>query len=81
MDFGLRPKASEICLPAPENFPFGDVQTSSSTSFVLTLSITVPIWFGALEIACFEAFGNSWEDLALDLPELRYHKVRERGDQ
>src|SRR2546427_10948661 len=39
VDWGLRPKASEISLPAPTNFPFGEVQDSSTISFVLTLRI------------------------------------------
>src|ERR1700674_5924332 len=39
VDFGLRPRASETPMPAPLNFPFGDVQVSSVMSLVLTLRI------------------------------------------
>src|SRR5206468_12857196 len=38
---GLRPNASEISLPKPPNFPFGEDQLSSARSFVLTLRITI----------------------------------------
>lgn len=37
VDSGLRPKASEISLPAPENFPLGDDQENSSMSLVFIL--------------------------------------------
>jgi hypothetical protein len=33
----LRPNASEISLPAPLNFPFGEDQVSSAIFVVLTL--------------------------------------------
>src|SRR5215467_4171230 len=39
VDSGLRPKATEISFFAPSNFPFGEVQASSATSFTLTLRI------------------------------------------
>jgi hypothetical protein len=39
VESGLRPKASEIPLPEPTNFPFGDTQESSGMSFVLILRI------------------------------------------
>ena len=38
---GFRPKVTEISLPAPPNFPFGDDQDSSTMSFVLILRIIV----------------------------------------
>jgi len=39
VDCGLRPSSSEISLPAPANFPLGEDQVISTTSFVLTLRI------------------------------------------
>src|SRR5260221_5432845 len=39
VDVGLRPNDSEICLPEPPNFPFGDDQVRSIISFVFTLFI------------------------------------------
>jgi len=36
----LRPKASEISLPAPLNFPFGEHHVSSAIFVVLTLFIS-----------------------------------------
>src|SRR5438045_9240366 len=41
VDKGLRPSASETCLPAPANLPFGEDQTSSSMLLVFTLRIVV----------------------------------------
>src|SRR5260221_11241360 len=41
---GLRPNASETCLPAPANLPFGEDQISSSMLLVFTFSIVlVPV--------------------------------------
>jgi hypothetical protein len=40
VDSGLRPNASEISLPAPMNFPFGEDQVSSAIFVVLTLRIS-----------------------------------------
>src|SRR5262249_40725563 len=37
VDSGLRPNASEISLPAPLNFPFGEDHVSSAIFVVLTL--------------------------------------------
>ena len=37
MDLGLRPSASEISLPAPVNFPFGEDQVSSGSWSLLTI--------------------------------------------
>src|SRR5262245_54308572 len=37
IDFGIRPRASEISLLAPLNFPFGEVHVNSSSSWVLTI--------------------------------------------
>src|SRR5437660_2278807 len=37
VDCGLRPNASETCLPAPANFPLGEVQVSSISSLIFTL--------------------------------------------
>jgi hypothetical protein len=37
VDCGLRPNSSEISLPAPTNFPFGDDQVTSAIFVVLTL--------------------------------------------
>src|SRR5215470_9098536 len=37
VDWGLRPNASEISLPAPLNFPFGEDHVSSAIVVVLTL--------------------------------------------
>src|ERR1039457_1070018 len=34
---GCLPNASETCLPAPTNFPFGEDQDNSVKSFVFTL--------------------------------------------
>ena len=39
VDCGLRPNASEISLPAPANFPLGEDQVSSTSSFVFILCI------------------------------------------
>src|SRR5215208_7053281 len=39
VECGLRPNASEISLPAPANFPFGDDHVTSTISVVLTLCI------------------------------------------
>ncbi len=39
VEVGLRPSASDTCLPAPPNFPFGEDQVSSSICFTLTLRI------------------------------------------
>ncbi len=39
VDDGLRPNASETCLPAPANFPLGEDQLSSTMVSVLTLRI------------------------------------------
>src|SRR5688572_10677132 len=39
VDRGLRPSASETCLPAPANFPFGEDQVSSASWWVLTFNI------------------------------------------
>src|SRR5260370_13863003 len=39
VDDGLRPNASETCLPAPANFPLGEDQLSSTMASVLTLRI------------------------------------------
>lgn len=38
---GCRPSASETCLPAPMNFPFGDDQDNSGMSFMFTLRMIV----------------------------------------
>src|SRR5437660_11067356 len=40
VDSGLRPSSSEISLPAPTNFPFGDDQVTSTIFVVLTLCMT-----------------------------------------
>src|SRR5258706_12803739 len=40
VDSGLRPNASEISLPAPLNFPFGEHHVSSAIFVVLTLFIS-----------------------------------------
>src|ERR1051325_4725617 len=39
VDSGLRPNASEISLPAPLYFPFGEVHVNSAIFVVLTLCI------------------------------------------
>src|SRR5258706_7027815 len=39
VEAGFRPRASETCFPAPQNFPLGEDQISSGKSFVLTLRI------------------------------------------
>src|SRR4030088_21379 len=39
VDRGLRPNASETCLPAPTNFPLGEDQLYSAIWLVLTLRI------------------------------------------
>jgi hypothetical protein len=39
VDDGLRPYASETCLPAPANFPLDEDQLSSTMVSVLTLRI------------------------------------------
>src|SRR4030095_2634515 len=39
VEWGLRPSASEISLPAPANFPFGEDQDSSASSLVLIFCI------------------------------------------
>src|SRR5437016_14653332 len=39
VDSGLRPNASEISLPAPLNFPFGEDHVSSAIFVVFTLCI------------------------------------------
>jgi hypothetical protein len=40
VDSGLRPNASEISLPAPLNFPFGEDHVSSVIFAVLTFCIS-----------------------------------------
>src|SRR5437773_912002 len=43
VDCGLRPNASETCLPAPLNFPFGEDHVSSVNSLVFTLSMSAKL--------------------------------------
>ena len=40
VESGFRPSSSEISLPAPTNFPFGDDQVTSTIFVVLTLRMT-----------------------------------------
>ena len=45
VDRGLRPRASEISLPAPTNLPLGDVQVSSGSSFELIFFTAADLGF------------------------------------
>src|SRR5258708_38371651 len=49
VDSGLRPNASEISLPAPLNFPFGEDHVSSAIFVVLTLCTAKlsNVWLGS----------------------------------
>jgi hypothetical protein len=44
VDCGSRPNSSDISLPAPANFPFGDAQVISVMSFRFTFIVIVNGW-------------------------------------
>src|SRR5882724_8905938 len=56
VDRGLRPNASETCLPAPTNFPLGEDQLSSAIWLVLTLRIR----------SCLTEFGIQKPEFRID---------------